>query len=334
MNFDYLVFIGRFQPFHLGHEFVMMQAFNHSNHLIVLIGSTNLPRTLKNPLDFNERRTIIQSHMMPLLKPTQQISCLPVDDAFDDKQWTKNVKDAVGKIVPKGASVGIIGHNKDESSYYLQSFPDWQFVEVMNFHHLSATKIRQAYFDHGHIDKQNLPDASIQFLQQFQKSQHYRTLAQDHQLIINFQKKWQHAPYAPVFVTADAMVLYANHVLLIERSGYGAGLWALPGGFIDQNESWLDCAVRELAEETTLIIDKKTLIGSAIFDDPKRSQRGRFISQAFLFDISQDFDAMPAITAQDDAKDAFWLDLDKLTPKLMFEDHYQIIKRLLKLNAS
>lgn len=42
-QFDYLVFIGRFQPFHLGHKSVIDQALTLAKDVIILIGSANLP---------------------------------------------------------------------------------------------------------------------------------------------------------------------------------------------------------------------------------------------------------------------------------------------------
>ncbi len=335
MQFDYLIFIGRFQPFHLGHEFVMTQAFSYTNHLIVLIGSANLPRTLKNPFSFDERASMIQKGMAHIVSSDKHLSCVAVDDAFDDVKWVQNVKNAIASIIHKGASIGIIGHNKDESTYYLQLFPQWQFVEVSNFHNLSATPLRDAYFGKGAIDDTAMPPPTVDFLAEFKHSAHYETLAADYQHIVKFQQDWQHAPYPPVFVTADAVVVYANHVLMIERTGYGAGLFALPGGFLDKNEQLLECAIRELKEETSLDLAlddaKNALAASAIFDAPKRSARGRFITHAFLFDVTQLFDTLPSVRGQDDAKRAFWCKLDELIPNNMFEDHYQIITKLLQL---
>jgi len=58
---------------------------------------------------------------------------------------------------------------------------------------------------------------------------------------------------------ADAVVLATaptgRHLLMIERrGGDGTSGWALPGGYVDPGESPLDAAVRELREETTLVL--------------------------------------------------------------------------------
>ena len=60
MKYDYLIFIGRFQPFHTGHESVIRKALQLSDKVIVLVGSAYQPRTTRNPWDFNERESFIR----------------------------------------------------------------------------------------------------------------------------------------------------------------------------------------------------------------------------------------------------------------------------------
>ena len=61
MEYDYLVFIGRFEPFHNGHAAVARAALAKANKLIVLIGSADTPRTIKNPFTVAERAVMIQA---------------------------------------------------------------------------------------------------------------------------------------------------------------------------------------------------------------------------------------------------------------------------------
>ena len=52
LPFDYLVFIGRFQPFHLGHWQVVNTALSQAQQVIVLVGSSFQPRSTRNPWTF------------------------------------------------------------------------------------------------------------------------------------------------------------------------------------------------------------------------------------------------------------------------------------------
>ena len=57
-KYDYLVFIGRFQPFHNGHKRVIDHALELSKKVIVLVGSVDQPRCTRNPFTFQERKDI------------------------------------------------------------------------------------------------------------------------------------------------------------------------------------------------------------------------------------------------------------------------------------
>ncbi len=67
-------------------------------------------------------------------------------------------------------------------------------------------------------------------------------------------------------VTADCVVMTKEsvpHVLLIERGNEPfKGCWAFPGGFMDMDETTEQCAIRELKEETGLVVEKVLQIGA------------------------------------------------------------------------
>lgn len=336
MQFDYLVFIGRFQPFHQGHQYVIRQALQHAKQVIVLVGSANSPRTLSNPFDFFERCSMILGSFTT--DDASRIICVPLADAiYNDNRWLLDAQRCIMDNTDDGANIAIIGHDKDESSYYLGLFPQYGSFLVENFENLSATPLRHAYFgdDDAARDRAyaRMTDASRQFLQAFMQTADYAVLKQQLGEIQRYQAAWQHAPYPPIFTTTDALIVQSGHILLIERGGdYGQGLYALPGGFVDPHENLLSACLREVHEETNLPIDAQTLTShlkaSQTFDAPKRSQRGRTITTVYYFQLPATTQ-LPVLTAGDDAKHAFWLPLAKLDGRQMFEDHYSIICKML-----
>ena len=337
-QFDYLVFIGRFQPFHQGHHHVVMQALAHADRVIVLIGSANAPRTPKNPFTADERRTMILNSFGELER--ERIHCIPINDAtYNDNKWLIGVQRAITSMTGDSAQkrIGIIGHTKDESSYYLHLFPQYDSFEVDNFQGLSATPIRKAYFGDD-LDKKStaferLTAASGEFLDAFERTESYHYLQREYQHIQAYQAAWQEAPYPPSLITSDAVIVQSGHILLVKRGGdYGRGLYALPGGFVDSNEDFYHACIREVQEETQLDskLLKNSLKASHLFDASGRSQRARTVTMAYYFELPPQ-DKLPDVQGGDDADSAFWLPLSQLDAQTMFEDHYGIICKLLRL---
>ena len=127
-------------------------------------------------------------------------------------------------------------------------------------------------------------------------------------------------------VTADCIVITKEaepKVLLIERGGEPfKGCWALPGGFMNMDETTEQCAFRELEEETGLKIGEVHQIGA--YSRVDRDPRGRTITVAYLAVV----DAPIAVKGQDDAAKAQWFPLSAL-PELAF-DHADIMRDAIK----
>ena len=128
-------------------------------------------------------------------------------------------------------------------------------------------------------------------------------------------------------VTADCVVMTKEampKVLLIERGNDPfKGCWAFPGGFMDVDETTEQCAIRELKEETGLVVEKVLQIGA--YSKVDRDPRGRTISVAYLAIIDKPVD----VTGLDDAAKAQWFPIDVLPP-LAF-DHEDIMRDAIAL---
>ena len=126
-------------------------------------------------------------------------------------------------------------------------------------------------------------------------------------------------------VTVDIVVFHPRldglYVLLIQRQREPfEGCWALPGGFVEMDETLDTTAHRELLEETGLSVDKLIQLGT--YGDPGRDPRGRVISVAYLSILQDKVD--PQVKGADDASQAAWFPVNKL-PLLAF-DHHQILQ--------
>jgi len=127
--------------------------------------------------------------------------------------------------------------------------------------------------------------------------------------------------------TVDALIYFDDKVLLIQRKNDPyKGEWALPGGFMDMNETPEQAVIRELQEETGLVFEK--LIQFKTYGDINRDPRHRTISTVFYGNYNDAVNQV--LMAGDDAKDTNWFLINDL-PKLAF-DHQEIIYEWRNLN--
>ncbi len=128
-------------------------------------------------------------------------------------------------------------------------------------------------------------------------------------------------------LTADCVILYKDidgnyDVLLIKRKNQPfKDMWALPGGYVDVEETTEDAAYRELQEETSITDVKLKLFH--VFDAIDRDPRGRSISIVYKATVSSKFE--DELEADTDAKEVAWFSFDNL-PELAF-DHEDIINK-------
>jgi len=348
-KYDLIVYIGRYQPFHNGHKATIDYASTLSDNVLVLVGSANGPRTIRNPWTYNERRNEIRANT--------NVENLFVDGlndyTYNDNKWIQQVGEKVQKVIGQIEAgtkektfrvlqnsefkVAVIGHDKDHTSDYLNYFPQWEYVEMPAFPEkgdtIDSTKIRQLMFTNqlSFVDGV-VPSDKVRL---FTKSEEFPLLQKEWDYIAAYKKAASAAPYESIYTTTDAVVEQSGHVLLIQRDGFpGYGLWAMPGGFLDPKERIIDGIIRELREETKLKVPEKVLRGSIIhrdvFDEVERSARGRTITHTALFQLDNTV-ALPKVKGSDDAMDAQWFSLAEFEKMqaVMFEDHYSIIKNML-----
>ena len=144
---------------------------------------------------------------------------------------------------------------------------------------------------------------------------------------VESKKKYTYE-YPRPSVTADVAVLRLEEepeILLVQRKDPPfEGMWALPGGFMEMEETLEEAARRELLEETNL--EAGELIRFDTYDKPGRDPRGRTITQVFVMIWKEEM-GIPA--AGSDAKTLAWYGLTEL-PELAF-DHNLIVRDVIKM---
>lgn len=325
------VYIGRFQPPHTAHLRVMEEALGKVGTLIVVIGSAHAPRTLKNPWTAGERGELIGAMLREAgVDPARvRLAAVP-DHPYDEDRWLAAVRAGVeahtgASPSQEGGDVALIGHLKDDSSYYLRSFPDWPFLPTAVISPLSATDVRRAYFA-GELDPVAgmVPPAVHAWLDAFRETPEFAELRADAAWLRETQAGG--GTWPPLRVEALALVTDPAGRVLLTRRGErpGRGLLTLPGAEVLPAETLAAAARRAAAGALGVTPDDPALTLSstpaAVYDAPGRSTRGRVIAHVFRLGWAGE------------AGNGGWTHpQDALShPEAFFEDTHALLEQLLR----
>lgn len=373
MDFDVLAFAGRFQPFHNGHKAVVDEALTHAKKVAIVIGSHDQPRDTRNPFTTAERIAMI-SAVYPEEVRMRRISFVPqIDYRYNDKRWAAGVRTGVMTVAntpftPDPVRIGLIGHSKDQTSWYLKAFPEWDSIDVQNHAGIDATYIRHCFFNDlmDTRDAAMLPQAVMHWLDEWSSSQAFMDVrreidferrykkpnraatdaeldalverhlpyglwASGKNLISEFAQQFK-SPYKRIDHTVDGVVIQSGHVLLVERGAMpGKGLWALPGGYVESDEWLEDAVLRELREETMIALSDETLRRCIreVRDFDDPNRSQRGRTITTAFLIElRDDVKLTKVKGSDDAAKARWVPLSEVKRSVMFEDHFDIISEM------
>lgn len=329
-----VVYVGRFEPLHNGHFATAKEALARGRKVVIVVGSADRPRTPKNPFTAAERIAMWQAAIRANLgdDALSRFDFLPMRDFFDDARWAAALERQVTELAGT-SKIGLIGHFKDATSYYLKLFGSWQLIEMGDQAGLSSSLIRKAWYEGADdLDAGWMPQPLPEMMASFRKQPWFEDLRDEYAKVEQEKARWGKTPYPLQHVTADAVVRCSGKVLLIRRKGIpGKGLLALPGGFVDPRERTQAASLRELKEETNISLPpeylKSCLKDKELFDHPDRSSRGRTFTMAYFYDLETK--ECPEIRAGDDAGEAMWVPVSSLDARRseMFEDHFEILER-------
>lgn len=343
-QFDKAVVIGRFQPFHNGHAAMVRKALEEAKTVYILLGSAYAYPNVLNPLTARERQTMIFSWLnanFPIADVVRvQFEHIP-DYLYNEEKWKTSVRTAIRET--KGDKIAIYGYEKDAGSYWLKAF-GWTHVPVLpvqvNGKDLSATDLRPIIFNHKNgWDKQLLrfvPQTTVDYIDKWMSEDTFWRLFYEYEKWESELEKFKNYPYPDALncCTGDSVVVCNNHLLVIRRKfAPGKDALALPGGHKNANETFLDCAIRELLEEVRIKVPEKVIRGSIrnsmLFDHPKRSVHFSkpTVAQYIKLEPNNDGSLPRIMGGADDALEAFWMPMHEVKQNRgeFFDDHYQII---------
>jgi len=119
MQYDLAVVIGKFDPLHAGHIYNINKGLEIANNVLVLVGSAGDGTYLRR-----ERAITEEYEGRVFVEPLS-------DFLYEENQFLCEVQDIVKMHTPAGNSkITLVGHEVDETSYYLKSFPQYEFFDT------------------------------------------------------------------------------------------------------------------------------------------------------------------------------------------------------------
>jgi len=227
-KYDKIVFIGRLEGPHFGHMHILREAAKLGKEVIILCGSRNRARSIKNPWRLDEREIMINlaiEECVPELVGRFKIIGIS-DYAYNDQHWVKQVGLVVarelytghkeGGAYISGFNVALIGHKKDSTSFYLDMFPQWKYVEVEAYGDMSASNIRSSYFsntDSGEFElicRDSLPTSVMNYLLAWRMTDEFKRLYEEGKFIEEYKRTWH--GYSTDDIEADRMAEIVNGI--------------------------------------------------------------------------------------------------------------------------
>lgn len=318
------VVIGRFQPFHNGHEEIIRRALLQAEKVMILIGSVDKPRTYKNPWVYSERIDMIQG----TLKESNRLVFAGLRDyPYNDRKWIYEVNHKIFCYMNEnlsGDKVVLVGHDKDSTSWYLKMFPQYHTINCENHEGLNATYIRKRWF---YKMEDGISNMVSEHTLQVMQNEGVGHICEEAKVIEEYKESWSKSPFPPTLVCVDAVVTSGSKVLMVKRAqAPGKDLWALPGGFVDGRETLYQAAVRELLEETGLDLKGTPIMNMKTFDHPDRGDRGRTFTTAFHFSISSLPEALQKTDGETSEVEWFPLNFVHGMSNVIYQDHKDIIQ--------
>lgn len=292
------LFIGRFQPFHLGHIDALNQARKYGiTEFIIGIGSSNKEHTAENPFTYEERKTMVTKILNAI---GVKFTIYPLPDMESDEDW----KNYIIKNMPNFDVV--ISGNPRTSSIFKKT--PYKICPIKIIKDIKSTSIRHMIHI-GNMEglKELVPGQVIIYLKSMKADKRLTKYYQDEHI-------WPSIAVDGILVTKE------KKIIIIQRKNPPLG-YALPGWFVEYGETTEQALIREMKEEVGVHIKIRKLAG--VMSNPKRDPRCHIISIVYIADV-----VSWRLKAWDDAKSIKTMTLEKAQDLKMVAGHDTFLQNI------
>lgn len=324
------VVIGRFQPFHTGHLKLIKKALKDCEKVLVLIGSCTKSPDYKNPLASATRRDMVLEVTHKLAG--NDLYLLPIKDFPLDHEWVSEVIGYVNSFEEDPTLVTIYTSERD-AEFYRTNFIYNLDVTLRDDVVVTGTDIRKEMYEDRTVSK-DVPLKLRKGLREFMETAEFKRL-KDEYFYCRTRKaeaELAHKFNNPIEPVCHALVIHRGNALLVRRNGIrGKGQLAMPGGFLQSNETTREAAIRELREETGIdLTQMRAQVLSSAVEENLNGLSVRTLGINYCFVIHEEEEVEVEIDPNE-VQEVLWIPVGDVAADTLplFYNHLTAIRRLL-----
>ena len=165
------LYIGRFQPFHLGHLEAVKHILGKVDELVVVVGSAHDSHTVENPFTAGERITMIRLALKQAKIDANRYTILPLPDAEFHKVWVSHLLSQTPSFDLVFTNEPLTGRLLKEAGMRVEKIP------MFNRTAFTATEVRKRIID-GRNWEVLLPKSVAAYVKQIKGEERMREIAQ------------------------------------------------------------------------------------------------------------------------------------------------------------
>ncbi|HZY46970.1 MAG TPA: nicotinamide-nucleotide adenylyltransferase [Candidatus Bathyarchaeia archaeon] len=165
------LYVGRFQPFHLGHLEAVKYILGKTNELVIVVGSAHDSHTLENPFTAGERITMIRLSLREAGVDANRYTVLPLPDAEFHKVWVAHLLSQTPSFDVVFTNEPLTGRLLKEAGMRVEKIP------MFNRTTYSATGVRKRILGGGNWEEL-LPKSVAAYVKQIRGEERMKEIAQ------------------------------------------------------------------------------------------------------------------------------------------------------------
>ena len=151
------LFIGRFQPIHMGHVEAIKHILSENDELIIVVGSAQYSHTFDNPFTAGERIEMVRMALEEAGIDLRRVIIIPVPDVGSHSIWVAHLK----SLTPSFQTVYT--NNPLVTQLFVEAGYEVKPIDMFRRNELIATRIRKMMVE-GEDWRALVPNSVVQFI--------------------------------------------------------------------------------------------------------------------------------------------------------------------------